>query len=105
MTRKPDESEKQVGREAGGKGDTREEGSSHVLPFVAAPLHGQGATSCFLDKLSKGICYKSLEVNELENPQIAQIVADSRGKGEGESEREGGLTLAVVSPISLLPFL
>jgi hypothetical protein len=72
---------------------------------MTSPLHCQGATSCFLDKLSDGICCKSPDVNELENPQITQIFADSRGRGEGENKKEGGLTLAVVSSISLLPFL
>jgi hypothetical protein len=68
-------------------------------------VHGKGATSCFLDKLSERTCCKSPDVKELENPQITQIFADSRGRGEGESKREGGLTLAVVSPISPLLFL
>jgi hypothetical protein len=69
------------------------------------PLHCKGATSCFLDKLSEGTCCKSPDAKELENPQITQIFADSRGREAGESKGEGGLMLAVVSPISPLPFL
>jgi hypothetical protein len=38
-------------------------------------------------------------------PPITQIFTDSREEGEGESEKEPSLTLAIVSPISLLPVL
>ena len=58
-----------------------------------SPLYRKAAASCLLDELSDGTCCKSPDVKELENPQIAQILADSGTR----TEREGHLRQSVGS--------
>ena len=69
-----------------------------------SPLHCKGATSCFLDKLPEGTCCKAPDVNELENPQITQLFADSRRRRDGDGREEGGPPRSVASSSGSLPF-